>query len=125
MRMFHRCLRSTYPEVLLLVGGSVRNQGLLPPTPNERGVIMASGRPQHILRVEDAEDTSSATTAMLERLGYSVRTETEGLNRVREGKAHFLRAVEETSEEPGERRAERGQKGAQAGPRTRPKQGLG
>ena len=53
--------------------------GLLPPTPNERGVTMASKQPQHILLVEDDEDTLSATTAMLERLGYRVRAETEGL----------------------------------------------
>ncbi|MGD0238083.1 MAG: hypothetical protein ABSC55_26570 [Syntrophorhabdales bacterium] len=40
---------------------------------------MASGRQKHILLVEDDEDTLSATTAMLERLGYSVRPETESL----------------------------------------------
>jgi len=40
---------------------------------------MAPRRQQHILLVEDDEDTLSATTAMLERLGYSVRAEAEGL----------------------------------------------
>jgi CheY-like chemotaxis protein len=40
---------------------------------------MASQQRQHILFVEDDSDTLSVTTAMLERLGYSVRTETEGI----------------------------------------------
>jgi hypothetical protein len=34
-------------------GESVRIRGFLPSTPNERGVIMASQRRQHILLVED------------------------------------------------------------------------
>ncbi len=51
---------------------------------------MASARRQHILLVEDDEDTLSATAAMLERLGYSVRAETEG-----------LKALRTFSEEPG------------------------
>lgn len=51
---------------------------------------MASARRQHILLVEDEEDTLSATAAMLERLGYSVRAETEG-----------LKALRTFSEEPG------------------------
>jgi CheY-like chemotaxis protein len=42
------------------------------------------------LLVEDDEDTLSATAAMLERLGYSVRAETEG-----------LKALRTFSEEPG------------------------
>jgi CheY-like chemotaxis protein len=33
--------------------------------------------------VEDDEDTLSATTAMLERVGYSVRPETESLKALR------------------------------------------
>ena len=44
---------------------------------------MGSKQPQHILFVEDDEDTLSATSAMLERLGYSVRAETEGLKALR------------------------------------------
>jgi len=40
---------------------------------------MASRGRKHILLVEDDEDTLSATTATLERLGYSVKAETEGL----------------------------------------------
>jgi CheY-like chemotaxis protein len=44
---------------------------------------MASGRQKHILLVEDDEDTLSATTAMPERLGYSVRPETESLKALR------------------------------------------
>jgi len=43
---------------------------------------MASPPQKHILLVEDDPDTLSATTAMLERLGYSVRTETESLKSV-------------------------------------------
>ncbi|MGD0233220.1 MAG: response regulator [Syntrophorhabdales bacterium] len=44
---------------------------------------MASARRQYILLVEDDGDTLSATAAMLERLGYSVRAETEGLEALR------------------------------------------
>ena len=44
---------------------------------------MAFQRPQHILLVEDDEDTLSATAAMLERLGHSVRAETESLKALR------------------------------------------
>ena len=44
---------------------------------------MASPPQKHILLVEDDPDTLSATTAMLERLGYSVRTETESLKALR------------------------------------------
>jgi two-component system, cell cycle sensor histidine kinase and response regulator CckA len=44
---------------------------------------MASLQQKHILLVEDDADTLSATTAMLERLGYSVTTETEGLKALR------------------------------------------
>jgi CheY-like chemotaxis protein len=44
---------------------------------------MASGRQKHILLVEDDEHTLSATTAMPERLGYSVRPETESLKALR------------------------------------------
>jgi two-component system, cell cycle sensor histidine kinase and response regulator CckA len=44
---------------------------------------MASLQQRHILLVEDDEDTLSATTAMLERLGYSVRPETESLKALR------------------------------------------
>ncbi|HUJ89185.1 MAG TPA: response regulator [Syntrophorhabdales bacterium] len=51
---------------------------------------MTSRRPRHILLVEDDEDTLGATTAMLQRLGYSVRAETEG-----------LKALRTFSEEPG------------------------
>ncbi len=40
---------------------------------------MASPPQQHILFVEDDEDTLGATTALLESVGYSVRAETEGL----------------------------------------------
>ena len=64
-------------------GESVRNQGPLPPTPNERGVIMVSLQQKHILLVEDDEGTLSATTAMLERLGHGVTAETEGLKALR------------------------------------------
>ncbi len=46
----------------------------------ERGVIMALQERRHILFVEDDTDTLSVTAAMLDRLGYSVRAETEGLN---------------------------------------------
>jgi CheY-like chemotaxis protein len=38
---------------------------------------------KHILLVEDDEDTLSATTAMLERLGHGVTAETEGLKALR------------------------------------------
>ena len=44
---------------------------------------MASLQQKHILLVEDDADTLSATTAMLERLGYRVRAETEGLKALR------------------------------------------
>ena len=44
---------------------------------------MASARQKHILLVEDHEDTLSATTAMLERLGYRVRSEMESLKALR------------------------------------------
>ncbi len=44
---------------------------------------MASLQQKHILLVEDDEDTLSATTAMLERVGYSVRPETESLKALR------------------------------------------
>ena len=44
---------------------------------------MASGRQHHILLVEDDPDTLSATTAVLQRLGYSVRSETESLKALR------------------------------------------
>jgi CheY-like chemotaxis protein len=44
---------------------------------------MASGRQKHILLVEDDADTLSATTAVLERLGYRVRTETESVKALR------------------------------------------
>jgi CheY-like chemotaxis protein len=50
---------------------------------------MASPQRRHILFVEDDADTFSATIAMLERLGYSVRAETEG-----------LKALQTFSEEP-------------------------
>ncbi len=84
MKIFHRCLRGTRPEGAFLVGGrSTRSQGPLTATPNERGVIMTSLQQKHILLVEDDVDTLSATTAMLERLGYSVRAETEGLKALR------------------------------------------
>ena len=44
---------------------------------------MMSKRQQHNLLVEDDEDTLDVTTAMLERLGYSVRAETESLKALR------------------------------------------
>jgi len=44
---------------------------------------MASKRPPHILLVEDDEATLEATTGMLERLGYIVSVETEGLAALR------------------------------------------
>ena len=44
---------------------------------------MASLQQKHILLVEDDADTLSATTAMLERLGYSVTAEVEGLKALR------------------------------------------
>jgi CheY-like chemotaxis protein len=44
---------------------------------------MASRHREHILLVEDDADTLDATTAMLERQGYSVRTEREGLKALR------------------------------------------
>ena len=44
---------------------------------------MASQHQRHILFVEDDTDTLSATTAMLDRLGYSVTAETEGLKGLR------------------------------------------
>ena len=44
---------------------------------------MVSLQQKHILLVEDDADTLSATTAMLERLGYSVTAETEGLKALR------------------------------------------
>ena len=62
----------------------------MPATPKKGGVIMALRHQNHILLVEDDEDALSATTAMLERLGYSVRAETEG-----------LKALRTFSEEPG------------------------
>jgi len=40
---------------------------------------MASQPQKHILFVEDDEGTFNATASMLERLGYNVRAETEGL----------------------------------------------
>jgi two-component system cell cycle sensor histidine kinase/response regulator CckA len=40
---------------------------------------MASLQQKHILLVEDDEDALSATTAVLERVGYSVRPEKESL----------------------------------------------
>ena len=40
---------------------------------------MALQQRQHILFVEDDADTLDVTVAMLERLGYSVKAETEGL----------------------------------------------
>lgn len=84
MRIFHRCLRSPYPEVLLPWGEKAsETRGLCHRPPTKRGVIMASARRQYILLVEDDGDTLSATAAMLERLGYSVRAETEGLEALR------------------------------------------
>ena len=44
---------------------------------------MALKRRQHILLVEDDEATLSVTTAILERLGYIVSVETEGLAALR------------------------------------------
>jgi DNA-binding NtrC family response regulator len=44
---------------------------------------MASGLQQHIFLVEKDEDTLSATTAMLEHLGYGVRSETDSLKALR------------------------------------------
>ena len=44
---------------------------------------MAWQKRQHILCVEDDGDTLSATIGMLERLGYSVRAETESLKALR------------------------------------------
>ena len=44
---------------------------------------MASRHQKQILFVEDDADTLDATAAMLERLGYSVRAETEGLKALR------------------------------------------
>jgi two-component system, cell cycle sensor histidine kinase and response regulator CckA len=44
---------------------------------------MASLQQEHILLVEDDEDTLTVTTVMLERLGYSVTAETEGLKALR------------------------------------------
>jgi CheY-like chemotaxis protein len=41
---------------------------------------MALRQRRHILFVEDDTDTLSVTAAMLDRLGYNVRAETEGLN---------------------------------------------
>jgi two-component system cell cycle sensor histidine kinase/response regulator CckA len=44
---------------------------------------MAFGGQQHILLVEDDEDTLDTTTAMLERLGYNVRSEVGSLKALR------------------------------------------
>jgi two-component system, cell cycle sensor histidine kinase and response regulator CckA len=44
---------------------------------------MASGRRPHILYLEDDKDVHSSTTAMLERLGCSVRGETDSFKALR------------------------------------------
>jgi hypothetical protein len=62
-------------------GGKASETGALATDPTtERGVIMASLQQKHILLVEDDADTLSATTAMLERLGYSVTADTQLLS---------------------------------------------
>ena len=45
--------------------------------------MVSSGRRQHILLVENDEDSLRTTTALLECLGYSVRAETESLKALR------------------------------------------
>jgi CheY-like chemotaxis protein len=77
-------LPAPYPELLLSIPGRKRQKpGASASAPNERGVIIASQHQKHILFVEDDADTLSATTGMLERLGYSVRAETESLQALR------------------------------------------
>ena len=81
IKIFHWYLRAPYPEVLLPWGEKASEaRGLCQRPPTERGVIMALQQRRHILFVEDDTDTLSVTAAMLDRLGYSVRAETEGLN---------------------------------------------
>ncbi len=56
-----------------------------PPSDPQRksGVIMASGRRQHTLLVEEDEDTLSVTAAMLEHPEYTARAEAESLKALR------------------------------------------
>jgi CheY-like chemotaxis protein len=61
----------------------IRDEGLLPATPNGKGISMVFGQRLRILVVEDCEDAFNATAAMLERLGYSVRGETQSLEALR------------------------------------------
>ncbi len=80
MKIFHCCLQSPYPEVLLPWGEKAsETRGLCHRPPNERGVIMASQQQQRILFVEDDADTLDVTSAILKRLGYSVTAEMEGI----------------------------------------------
>jgi len=83
MKIFRRYLRAPYPEVLLLWGRKRQKPEAFAVDPQRKGVIMVPGQQKRILFVEDDADTLSVTIAMLERLGYSVTAETEGLKALR------------------------------------------
>jgi hypothetical protein len=76
MRIFHRCLRSTCPELPLSIGGRERQKpGAFATAPQRKGRHYGFATATTYLLVEDDEDTLSATTAMIERLGFSVTDE--------------------------------------------------
>jgi CheY-like chemotaxis protein len=52
-------------------------------TPGGRCAVMVSRHRLYILLVDDEEDIVSVTASMLERLGHTVRTETQSLNALR------------------------------------------
>jgi DNA-binding NtrC family response regulator len=71
------------------MAASIRNpeigKGQRPPraAPNGKVAIMVSRHRLHILLVDDEEAIVNVTTSILERLGHSVRGETESLNALR------------------------------------------
>ena len=83
--MFHwRLSASTYLNCFSILSGQfIRDKGLLPATPCRKGYSMVFGQQLRVLVVEDSGDVFNATTAMLERLGHSVKGETQSLEALR------------------------------------------